>query len=328
MYAFEVFSSLAGVDNRRETLAGLSFTGNLGPREARALVLTICSWKSGARRLEKSAREGLAELELSSSREEEMYSELEDEIGAAQENLERQPPAADGGVCEGSGCPRGEGDVDGEPYLDGFSEPPGPPQQPPHHGHAALFGIGADCAEVSGGSPLDPHAGPRQPEDPESLRGVSCQTRAPQGDAQDPGHARRTAATQGPRRSPREAGGRPVLRRGRRAAGRGARPHPVGSRDCYFQLNYSRERRIAGARGRRREGLSIEAMTDWNAPRRSEDARGYEEPRLAASSGLAAGRPGGAAEVSVDGPPWRTPPWEPLYARSWLGGETRGRPRP
>ncbi|KAK2832703.1 hypothetical protein Q5P01_016592 [Channa striata] len=154
MYAFEVFSSLAGVDDRRETLAGLSFTGNLGPREARALVLTYLQLEErSARRLEKSvvrfeARsssilselralvasrpevgEGLAELELSSSREEEMYSEVEDEIGAAQENLERQPPAAgdrsdaDGGVREGSGCPRGEGDVDGEP---GSRSHPGP----------------------------------------------------------------------------------------------------------------------------------------------------------------------------------------------------------
>ncbi|KAK2814391.1 hypothetical protein Q5P01_000519 [Channa striata] len=69
-----------------------------------------------------------------------------------------------------------------------------------------------------------------------------------QGDAQDPATPR-ARRNPGAEAVPREAGGRPVLRARPTSRGRGARPHFVGSRDCYFQLNYSRERRIAGGSG-------------------------------------------------------------------------------
>ncbi|KAK2814515.1 hypothetical protein Q5P01_000314 [Channa striata] len=151
---------------------------------------------------------------------------------------------------------------------------------------------------VSGGSPPDPHAGPRQPEDPESPRVFHAKHGRHRAMLKIPPRAH--AATQGPRRSSREAGGRPVLRARPTSRAR-ARPHPVGSRDCYFQLNYPGSGESRAARGRRREGLSIEAMTDWNAAAQR-GRQGLRGTQARASSGLAAGRPGGAAEVSGGAP--------------------------
>ncbi|KAK2811897.1 hypothetical protein Q5P01_000119 [Channa striata] len=281
MYAFEVFSSLAGVDNRRETLAGLSFTGNLGPREARALVLTYLQLEErSARRLEKS----VVRFEARSSS---ILSELRALVASRpEENLERQPPAADGGVCEGSGCPRGEGDVDGEPYLDGFSEPPGAVSNSRRTtGHVVLFGFGAGLRSSFRWITV----GIR------TLGLVNLKILRACG-VFHAKHGRHRAmlkipATRGVRPQPRGRGGPRARLADDLCFGEAdepwpcAAPAPLSDRgDCYFQLNYSRgSGRIAGGSGDdAREGLlSIEAMTGLERAVRSEDARGYEEPRLA-----------------------------------------------
>ncbi|KAK2813580.1 hypothetical protein Q5P01_000737 [Channa striata] len=223
MYAFEVFSSLAGVDDRRETLAGLSFTGNLGPREACALVLTYLQLEErSARRLEKS----VVRFEALSSF---ILSELRALVAS-------RPEVGEGLRYLFGGQPRGRG-------------------------------------------------GPRA-----RLADDLCFD-----EADEPWPC--------------------------------AAPAPLSDRgDCYFQLNYSRgSGRIAGGSGDdAREGLlSIEAMTGLERAVRSEDARGYEEPRLARIFRTCRRKAGRCRfEVSVDGPPVEDPACgEPLYARSWLGGE-------